>query len=276
MPLAQDLTGQKFGLLTVTRLATQNGWRRQWECLCECGCTTLANPSDLKRHDKRQKRSCGCLYAVAARNRKPKHGMYGTPTYICWKTMRARCNYSGDIGFANYGGRGITICERWNEFKNFLEDMGERPGKKMTVERKDTNGNYCKENCLWATYKTQERNRRNNRRITFNGQTKCLEEWANEIGVTHGTLSDRLKRGWSLDEAFTKSPLGHHRNKRSNVMLTINGVTKCVTEWAEETGVPRHVICRRIKTGWSAENAAKTPQLRPGRIRPDEMEAIKH
>jgi hypothetical protein len=127
----------------------------------------------------------------------------GSPTYQTWRNMRSRCENPNVPAYKNYGGRGITVCERWKTFENFLADMGERP-EGMTIERIDNDRGYEPGNCRWATYNEQARNMRSNQRITLNGETKCLTEWAEQYGIKMPTLWARLRMGWSVEEALTK------------------------------------------------------------------------
>lgn len=125
-----------------------------------------------------------------------------SPTYRSWLAMKRRCLIPGDKDFRRYGGRGISICEEWKyDFKRFLADMGERPGG-MTIERKDNNGDYCKNNCVWAEPKTQYMNKRSIVWIEYNGRKQCIKDWANEIEMPVATFAQRLKRGWTVEEAM--------------------------------------------------------------------------
>ncbi len=133
------------------------------------------------------------------------HDMSRTPEYKIWIGMKARCNNEKDTGYKNYGGRGIKVCERWiNSFENFYEDMGGRPEGNYSIERKDNNGNYCKENCYWATKKEQANNRRSNRLIEYNGEIHSLSEWESKLNLNRGDLKRRLNRlKWSFEKAIT-------------------------------------------------------------------------
>lgn len=134
---------------------------------------------------------------------KRTHGFYGTPAYNVWRTMRQRCLNPRSSVYPQYGGRGITVCERWGSFAAFHEDMGEQPPG-MTLERIDNSKGYCPSNCRWATRKEQARNRRSNRMITLNGRTMCLYDWADEYGISGRIVCTRFyTRKWSIERALT-------------------------------------------------------------------------
>lgn len=130
------------------------------------------------------------------------HGASRTAIYGLWLKMIARCTKPENDDYANYGGRGIRVCDRWLSFENFFADMGERPAGK-TLDRKDVDGDYEPGNCRWATYREQNQNRRDNRLISFNGETLALQEWARRLGIRHATLQERLSK-WPLDRALTE------------------------------------------------------------------------
>lgn len=119
------------------------------------------------------------------------------PEYSCWEGMRRRCFSPRDRRYASYGGRGITVCERWAaSFEAFLADVGPRPSAQHSLDRKDNNGNYEPGNCRWATRIEQQNNRRCTRELTLNGETKPLTQWAREAGLPRSVLITRVKRGW--------------------------------------------------------------------------------
>jgi len=127
--------------------------------------------------------------------------------YGIWEEMTARCNNPDRKAYDHYGGRGISICERWKKFENFLTDMGEPPSDKHTLERIDNNRDYQPDNCIWATRKQQARNTSRNRLITFNNKTQCLSAWAEEYGLSPATLYKRIVAlDWPIKEAFTAPP----------------------------------------------------------------------
>lgn len=206
MPKSIDLTGQKFGRLTVLERAKDERPRSWWLCRCECGNEIITSSAHLKQGTK----SCGCLQRDAVRTALTKHGHAPTkyqnasPEYRSWRAMKLRCNNPNHIAYKSYGGRGIKICERWNDFTNFLADMGARP-EGAELNRVDNDKNYEPGNVIWSTDSENNRNRRNNLIVEFNGQKKCLAEWAETTGIAWHTLYYRIfKLGWSLDEAMAK------------------------------------------------------------------------
>lgn len=209
-----DRTGQKMGILEVKSYSHFDGKNHYWNVQCECGVKKLKNSAALSNS---KLKSCGCLTKAIIRKAKTKHGQShkndGAPTrtYKCWCGMKARCTQSSRKGWFDYGGRGITFCERWNSFENFLEDMGEAP-KKMTLDRINVNGNYEPSNCRWASAKQQANNRKNNTLITYQGKTQTLQQWSDEIGVARDTLSLRIKSGMPLDRAMSSKRL--HRSDK--------------------------------------------------------------
>ena len=129
-----------------------------------------------------------------------------TPTYQSWQMMRQRCLYPKHQRYHIYGGRGITICKRWDAFENFLADMGERP-KGCTLDRRDNNGNYEPSNCRWATMFEQHGNRTDNLMLSYEGRTQCIAHWARELGMTRSALRYRIvERGLRLDEVYSTLP----------------------------------------------------------------------
>lgn len=132
-----------------------------------------------------------------------KHGYSGTAEHNAWRNMRRRCYTKSNPIYHLYGGRGIRVCDRWNEsFLNFLEDMGPRPSTRHTLERVNNNRGYGPENCCWATMKEQHRNTRRNRFVSFQGERLTLADWAQRKGLHPATLHSRLRRGWPLAKAL--------------------------------------------------------------------------
>lgn len=184
-----------------------------------------------------------------------KHGMSRSPEYRVWVGMISRCYNPKYNGYKNYGERGIVICEEWRtSFIAFFHDMGPKPSPKLTIERLDNNKGYSPENCIWATRATQRRNTRTNRLIIFNGQTKCLMDWANELGMEYKTLEGRIKKGWPLEKALT-TPTEQYSNR----YVTYDGRTRPLFQWAKEFGIPGDILSSRLMRGWPVEEALTRP-----------------
>lgn len=140
------------------------------------------------------------------------------PEYSAWMNMKMRCFNPKSDRFENYGGRGITVCQEWlgrGGFSRFLSDMGTRPSNKHSIDRKDVNGNYCKDNCRWATAEEQMSNTTRTISITFNGETKTLSQWSRHTGLSVPTLIGRLERGWPLEQALSSTRLTKWSRRRT-------------------------------------------------------------
>lgn len=204
-----DLTGMRFHRLTVIERGPNRGTgtktKAQWRCSCECGEMVVIPGYSLKTGNTK---SCGCLRREKNIENGKKlnlsHGMSGTRVHTIWACMIQRCLYPKHKSYADYGGRGITICERWMKFENFFADMGEPPDG-LTLERGENNGNYEPGNCRWATLIEQANNRRNNVKITAFGKTQTIAVWCRETGYLKSKLIYRLATMTPEDALATAS-----------------------------------------------------------------------
>lgn len=197
--LKVDLSGKTFGLLTVNCYLGGS----KWSCTCSehPDKDFITTTQNLTSGDTK---SCGCLKLKLMSERFKTHGMSGTKEYKAWGAIKDRCYNENNPEYKNYGGRGVSVCDRWLENpQNFLDDMGSCPSKNHSIDRINVNGNYCPENCRWATQIEQVNNARSNRRLTFDGKTKNVSEWAVELGFKAITLYGRLNRGWSTEKTLT-------------------------------------------------------------------------
>lgn len=174
-----------------------------------------------------------------------------TPEYRSWMAMNSRCNNPKNHAYKDYGGRGIRIDERWKDFSVFFSDMGERPSISHSLERRENDKGYSKENCYWATKKQQANNTRRCVLITFNNKTQTLKQWCEELGLKYKQTHKRIHTfGWSIEDAFTKPC---HTIKR---LITYKGKTQRVVEWARELCISEHQIRSRLDfLGLSVEEA---------------------
>lgn len=194
----QDLTGQKFGRLTVIKRVENKNKQTYWLCRCECGNEKDVNAGNLKSGNVR---SCGCLRHETS----TKHGMRNSRIYEIWRGMKKRCFNKNYKHFNDYGGRGITVCDCWkNDFMSFYNwSMLNGYVDDLSIDRIDNNKGYFPENCRWATIKEQANNTRANRFLTYNGETKTMTKWCEILNMKCTTLFTRLKLGWSVEKAFT-------------------------------------------------------------------------
>lgn len=211
MPGFNDITGRKFGRLTVTKHSHRKGAHQFWLCRCDCGNDKAVRTDHLQQG---RVRSCGCLHKELASKRAATHRLSGTVMHRLWLGMHNRCRNPNEPGYKNYGGRGIDVCERWRTFENFLADMGPRPSDDHSIERIDNDRGYEKSNCRWATNKQQCNNQRRNKRITAFGRTKNLGQWSEETGIERRTISFRLKSGWPPEEAVATPVFGRGSSGR--------------------------------------------------------------
>ncbi len=206
-----DMTDEEYGRLTVR--AYHHGTKRDgafWSCDCACGTTNFI--VSRKRLKTKNTKSCGCL-AIEKKVCKKRHGASRTPEYFVWIQLKDRCCNQNNKRYKNYGGRGITVCERWlHSFENFIADVGLRPSPKHTIERRENDKPYSPDNCRWATNQEQQQNKSNNHLLTYNNETLTITEWGRQTGFDRRTIAARLRRGMSVEQAFT-AKLWYDRNR---------------------------------------------------------------
>jgi len=199
-----DLTGQKFGRLTVIERAENKGKKTAWLRKCDCGnnCTVMGTHIKSGRTH-----SCGCYHNEQLIKRATTHGMSYSRINKIYRKIKNRCYNKNYPEFKYYGGRGIEMCDEWrNNFMAFYEwAMANGYADDLTIDREDTNGNYEPSNCRWATAKEQANNRRNNRYITYNSETYTIAEWSEKLGLNYDTLYGRLSRNnWNMQKALER------------------------------------------------------------------------
>lgn len=210
-----------------------------------------------------------------------KHGHSYTSEYRVWQTMRLRCHDPKHAAYANYGGRGITVCDRWlNSLENFLADMGPKPTPEHEIDRIDNDKGYCKENCRWVTRKENSRNRRSNRMLEYLGETKTLTEWCEQFDIPRDTVSKRLDAEWSVADALTTpARIKAENGTRDYHPRTQKYASEAAIEVLHEIGNTSfrtgdesilHAIAEKL--GWPAEGpktsrrVRKALQKRPGEL----------
>lgn len=256
---SEDLTGKVFGKLTVLKRGplVPRGIQRctSWSCCCACGTEKLLLTWQLT--GKRAYTSCGC----GARASQKTHGLSKLPEYKkeykTWVSMRSRCLSKTDKDYAKYGGRGISICERWlKSFENFYADMGPKPSPSHSIDRIEVDGNYEPGNCRWATYTTQNRNQRRSTKIQYKGEIMPLLEVCEATGITEGSLRARLKKGESVEEAIAHArQTPNHGCKRLSISYV--GKSWSVTDLAAHLGVCRSSFAKWMAQGVSVDYAVK-------------------
>lgn len=249
-PLFQDLTGQRFGIVTATRYLGKLRNLAYWEYRCDCGHVGETSSSNLKKT-----RSCGCLYREGLAKRQTTHGATvggaRPDPYHIWAGVVARCEREGTQSFRYYGGRGIKICDRWRHgdgeltgFECFVKDMGPRPSPHHSIDRIDNDGNYEPGNCRWATMKQQQRNRTGCHFVDWNGERITLQEACDRARLSDVAVHARLGRGWSLHKSLTTpSPRVKGSGYRGKLAIRDLGVDRRpdATEHAER------IILRGLK-----------------------------
>lgn len=215
-----DLTGQTFNQLTAIKIAYIKNRKPYWEWKCDCDNIKVI---DIYSVISGSIKSCGCLRSKIMSQKTSKHNMSKTRIFRIWSLMKDRCYNSKSTQYINWGGRGIKVCDEWlgeNGFINFynwamangyIEEQLPNGRNKLELDRIDNDGNYEPSNCRWATHKQQQNNKRNNRLITYNGETRNITEWTEFMRFPKYLLKNRLDYGWSIEKALT-TPVKKYKN----------------------------------------------------------------
>lgn len=201
-------TGERYGRLAIQcEVEKKQKRRRRFQCLCDCGNIVCVNLEHLRSG---KTKSCGCFQKENREVANLRHGLYGSPLYILWHSMKQRCENQKAKGYADYGGRGIKICQEWQEVSVFCKWASKKGFKQgLSIERIDVNGDYSPLNCTFIPKREQAKNTRKNRFITYKGETMIISDWAKRIGLSCGGLKSRLDLGWAVGRALTEQP--HNR-----------------------------------------------------------------
>jgi len=204
----KDLTGQRFGRLTVIKI---NGRTKDksvtWLCRCDCGNETIVVGQNLSNGNTK---SCGCYHKEVLLNASKTHGMTHTKIYNIWADMKTRCTNKKEKNYKNYGGRGVKICDKWLSFNGFYDDMGKSfeqhnkkfPGKNTSLDRIDFNGNYEPSNCKWSTILEQANNKTTNVLVTIDGIKDTITNHCRRYNISDRTVFSRIYTGWDIEKAL--------------------------------------------------------------------------
>lgn len=246
----KDYTGERNGYLEAIKLDHIEGKMSYWVCKChKCGKEKI-----LSANTFRMNKSCGCKNPYSSRER----------LYILWLGIRQRCNNPNHISYKYYGGKGIKVCSEWdNDFMSFKKWALETgydetlPRGAQTIERKDTNKDYCPENCEWKTIQEQQRNKENTRIFEYKGQKHTVMEWSELLGISYPMLHGRVfGLGWNIKEAI-EIPFNQRRDEDSVMNVEIDGEKKSLLQISRETGIAYSGLVKRYKSGISIEDTIK-------------------
>lgn len=194
-----DFTNRRFGRL----VAISSFWdgKKKWICRCDCGNETKSRAHDLYNGTST---SCGCLNKERRLLGVTKHGLSTKRPYFTWQGMIARCYKKNCRGYERYGGRGITVCDRWRtSFQNFWDDMHEGYADHLQIDRLDNDGPYCKENCKWSTRTEQQSKRSCTVLVSAFGKTQTVPAWSRDLGINQNTIRARIDKGWTSEDAVS-------------------------------------------------------------------------
>ena len=242
------MSGKRYGSLMAIKSVgrTKRSHNIIWQFKCDCG--TVCS---IDGYSVRSGKTISCKKCSSERIRlaSVKHGMTNSYEFSTWTDIKTRCYNKNSTSFANYGGRGIKVCDKWLEsFEDFLSDMGVRPSRNHSIDRIDVDGDYTPNNCRWATAKEQANNKRSNHMITINRETKTLQEWANLYRLSPTAILLRERKGLEGKALIAPSSRGG--------TITFNGVTDTFSGWEKRTGIKASTISMRLsKYKWPLEKA---------------------
>lgn len=256
----KDLTGLKFGYFTVLEQCEKIPYQhRHWKCQCKCGKIKIVDEYNLI---KGKSISCGCYRNQLVSKKMTKHGKTNTKLFHVWLSMKDRCNNPNKKPYKDYGGRGIKVCDEWqNDFMSFYNwaiangyNENLESGQ-CTIERIDVNGNYEPQNCTFKTAKEQANNRRSNIIIEYNNEKHTLMEWCEKLGLNYKRTLRRYhvmikgnKNIKNIDDLFNKKSL------KRNIILTYDNKTLNVSEWSRLLNIPQQTIWDRYDKGFCVED----------------------
>lgn len=245
-----DLTTKRFGKLVVIQRHPENtkAGKARWICQCDCGNDVTVTGGNLQSGFTQ---SCGCFQLECVKTIAEKynvtHGLSHTPEYETYKCMLKRCCDEKNRNYADYGGRGITVCDEWkNSFEAFYRDMGPRPSPEHSIDRRDNNKGYSKDNCRWATKEEQANNKRNNLFYEYKGEIKPLGTWCRELGLNRKLVYTRIREyGWSFSEAIT--PI-------EDLSIEYDGTRMTLQHWCDLLILKHNHVYLRILRGEKFED----------------------
>ena len=248
----ENVIGNKYGRLTVLEDAPDKIYRngahdRVEKCICECGKIKFVKLGELKSG---RTKSCGCYHDEACKNRATSHGMANTRLYRIWCLMKTRCSNPSAQYYYLYGGKGIKVCDEWKdnfeEFCNWSILSGYNDS--LTIDRIDSNKDYCPNNCRWVTFEVQANNTSRNRIIEYNGKKYTMSEFSKNFNFPYNTLKARLRLGMDIEDILSK-PIKkvNYKGCEENKYITINGVKLSPSQWCEKLGLGEFTINKWLR-----------------------------
>lgn len=245
-----EIVGKKFQRWTVLSRSRLNLGGDNWLYLCRCDCGVEREVLGYKLR-RGNSTSCGCRGLEIWRSTQTTHGLSRHRLYQTWNLMMHRCYDSRDASYKNYGGRGITVCKRWHDVRNFISDLADTWRNGLTMDRINNNRHYEPTNVRWATKGEQSRNRRSCINLTWNGETKTVSEWARTLGISHQTLRSRIDRGFPMARVM--------RPQTTKTAISFRGNLYTLAELSRATGINHVTLRDRLALGWDVERVVTQP-----------------